>query len=74
MGWRYGMMVRRAKTKRVLFGRRLSWSRDSRIDPEWYDDRLSLATAVPLWGIISMIGWLILAEAAIRLAQFSAHY
>ncbi len=74
MGWRYWTMGRHRVTKREGLGENVPWSRDGRLDPDLYDDRLPLATAVPLWGVISMLGWLILAEAAVHLAQLAAHY
>lgn len=36
--------------------------------------RLSLATAFPLWGVLSMLGWLIIAHAAILLFHFPLYY
>ena len=36
------------------------------------DDRLPLATAVPVWGMLSMLGWLSLAWVALFLLELPA--
>ena len=57
-------------------GERRLWRGDSHYDgdPDPFDHRLPLATAVPLWALLSMLGWLIIAVAATHLVQIAPQF
>ena len=71
MGFRYWTTVGKRTARRDGPGLNPGRRQGQEFEPDapFPDDRLALATAVPLWGIFSMLGWLVIAYAALNLAQ-----
>jgi len=70
MGYRYWTIGRLRAAKHEASGTKRPTRRNRGFEPgaDVVDDRLPMSTAVPLWGVFSMLGWLMIAYGAAYLA------
>ena len=73
MGYRYWTIGRKRTADRGASETQRPTQRRDGFDPEPPDDLLPLSTAVPLWGVFSMFGWLVIAYTAVYLAYLAPY-
>jgi hypothetical protein len=73
MGYRYWTVGRQRADKSGRLGTKRSVLRGDGVDPEAAGDCLPLSTAVPLWGVFSMLGWLMVIYAGVYLVGITSY-